>query len=488
VNLRQKVAGGLFWAAVSSVSVQVVGFVSSAVLARLLTPYDFGLLEIALVFFSISAIIGDFGFGQALVQWAGSVREAASTGFFAVMGLSLVAAVLLVTAAPAVAAFYNQAEVAWILRALALSTILTGIGVIPSSLLEKELGFRRKTSAEVAPQVAYAFVAIGLAYAGFGVSSLVAGLLVAAFLRALLLWQRAGFRPHLCFDWVIAGRLVSFGRYLAFISLLLYATSKLDVVYLAYVADAADVGYYGLAVTITNLAVDLVASLFGRVTFPAFSALQDDVRRVGRAYLRAVSFMTYAAFPIAAGLFAVAPAAVVGIYGEDWAPAVPLVRILCLFALIRALSRLTGSIFTSTGRPDVTTRIVVVRLAMFGLLLLALGSIAGTPGVAWAAAVSMTVAGLWAVWLTNRHLGIPQRRFLSAVGPQLTAAVLMGAVVTVAGTFLPTAFGALAALVPLGVLVYLAFLFLLQREGVRRDWSEILALLQERLAARRRGQ
>lgn len=488
MNLRQKVVGGFFWVAISSVSLQAIGFVSSAVLAQLLPPRDFGLIEIALVFVSLSTILAEFGLGRALIQWVGDVREAAHTGFFLNIVLSLAAALALFTLAPTVARFYQTAEVTWVVRALALNIVLSGLGVVPGSLLERELAFRRKTFAEVAPQVCYALIAIGLALAGGGVWSLVAGLTVSALVRTVLFWQRAGFRPKPRFDRGMACRLVSFGGYLAFISLLLFVTSNLDVAYLGRVADPTQVGFYGLAMTITKLAVDLTASLFGRLTFPVFSRLQEETRQVGRAYLQAMRYSTYAALPMIFGIFAVAPWAVICIYGARWAPAVPLTRILCLFALFRTLSRLVGNVFTATGRPDVSSKIVLFRLSLFGLLLLVLGSRWHASGVAWAAALSRAVSGVWSIWLVNRHLSIPHRRFISAIALQMGAAAVMCVGVTLAGMALETSVFSLVLLVALGVALYAGLLAAFGGRPVRRDLDDILALLRERLRSTKGAQ
>lgn len=479
MNLRQKVFSGFFWVAISSVSIQAIGFISSAALARLLTPHDFGLVEIALIFVSLSTTLSEFGFGYALVQWAGDVYEAADTGFFLNTILSLVLALTLFVLAPAVATFYHTIEVTWVLRVLALNIVLSGLGVVPGSLLERELKFRRKTFAEVLPQICYGLIAIGLALIGGGVWSLVAGQIASTLLRTALFWQRAGFCPRCKLDWAIACRLISFGRYLLFIFLLLFVTSKMDIVYLGRVTDPTQMGFYGLAMTIINLPVDLVASLFGRVTFPAFSKLQEEISRVSRVYLRAMNFVTHAALPIIFGIFAVAPAAVIGIYGPKWAPTVALVRVLCLFAFFRTLARLSGNVFTSTGRPDITTKIALLRLTTFGLLLLTLGAVWYTNGVAWAAALSMTISGLWSIWLTNRYLAISYRRFISTIGPQLAAAALMGAGVSLVGLLLPVSIASLVPLVALGIVLYAGLLLAVGGRAVRRDIGDILMLLRE---------
>lgn len=483
MTLRQKVFSGLFWVAASSLSIQVAAFLASVILARLLAPRDFGLFEIAMIFIALSTVFGDFGFGQALIQWTGDVRKATGTAFVINTALSLLIAGALFALAPAIANFYQTSEVTWVLRALSLNIVFAGLGVVPANLLERELEFRRKSVAEILPQIAYGLVAVAVALAGGGVWSLVAGMIASSFLRTALFWERARFRPVWEFDLAVARRLMGYGVHLVLMSLLLSASGKLDVAYLGRLTDPSQVGFYGLAITVANLSVDLIASLVGRVTFPAFAKLQEEMAQISRAYLRTTNFITYISLPVIAGIFAVAPHAVVGLYGEKWSPAALLVRILCLFALFRSLSRLNASIFTATGRPDIATKITLLRLVVFVAGLLLLGPIWQTAGVALATSLAMMVSGIWSLWLTDRYLDIPHGQFFATIRSQFAAALLMGAAVTLAGTYLPMTIVHLALLIALGVVLYVALLFVFAHQAVRRDIGDILMLLRERRQA-----
>ena len=239
-----------------------------------------------------------------------------------------------------------------------------------------------------------------------------------------------------------------------------------------------------MAMTIVNVAVDFIASQVGRATFPAFSKLQNDTGRISNAYLRTIGYSAYFSLPIIFGIFAVAPGAIISVYGAKWAGAIPLTRILCLFGLMRSLARLTGSIFTAVGRPDITLRITLVRLGLFAVLLFALGSVWRTTGVAWAASLSMLFSGAWSIWLTNRHLDIRGSRFLSAIQPQIAAGAVMCGIVSLADRLLPSSLLNLALLVALGVAIYTGLLLILARQALQRDIREIVQLVRERLDGR----
>ena len=234
-----------------------------------------------------------------------------------------------------------------------------------------------------------------------------------------------------------------------------------------------------MALGIVTLAVDLITSLAARVLFPAFSKLQDDLSQVARAYLRSSMLTSYITFPMIFGIMAVAPAAIVSVYGAQWQPVVELARVLCLFALFRTISRQAGGVLTAIGRPDLTTRLAVVRLVLLVILLVGLGTAWQTLGVAWAVSISMGLSGLAALWLTHRYLSISPHRFWSTIRSPLIAAALMAAVVTWIGLRMPLTLWATLAQVAVGVIGYSGILLLIDRKNVLRDGGDLWRLVRE---------
>jgi O-antigen/teichoic acid export membrane protein len=481
MSLQHRVFGSFVWLAASSVLIQIIAFGGSVALARLLTPADFALLAIAMIFVSFSSILSEFGFGLALIQWPGDVDTAVDTTFVLNLVISLALAAGLYLAAPAVAAYYATPAMTWVVRIMGINVLLAGLGIVPGSLLERKMQFRLRATGEVSAQIVYLLVAVPLAWWGAGVWSLVAGTLASTGVRSTVFWLTADVRPALRFDRRIASRLLRFGQHLVLISLMLLAINKFDVFYLGRITSLTEVGYYGLALSMAGLTVDLISSVFGRVTFPAFSQIQHDLRHIGRAYLRSMRLTGFATLPMIFGLMAVAPTGIVAIYGEQWEPAATLTRILCVFALFRALARLTGNIFTATGRPDITTQIAAVRLVTLAVLVVGLGALWQTAGVAWAVSLSMAISGVWSLWRTDRYLAISHRRLWSTIRPPFIAAAGMAALVAWIGHYLPHSLLALVLLVTTGVGCYAGLLWVLDRAGLQREFAELWPLLRARI-------
>jgi O-antigen/teichoic acid export membrane protein len=481
MTLRQQLFSGVLWTGLATGLSQLLAVGASILLARLLTPDDFALLAIAQIFVTFSITLGEFGFGTALIQWQGEIEPAANVAFVFNLLLSLAMALILFFAAPIVALFYEAPAVTWVVRAMAVNVLLTAGGVVAGSLLERRLDFRRRTVADMASQLVYVFVAVPLAWAGQGVWSLVAGTVLSTAVRSLILWREAKFTPRWRFDREVSRRLFKFGLQVVLIFLLLFAINKLDLLYLGKITTLREVGYYSMALGIVTLTVDLITSLAARVLFPAFSQWQDNLPQVGRAYLHATRLTSYATFPLIFGIMAVAPAGIVSVYGVQWEPVVALARILCFFALFRAMGRLTGNVLTATGRPDLTTRLAIIRLVFLVAALLSLGILWQTPGVAWAVSLATAASTLWSLWITHRYLSISTSRYWSTIRSQLTAAVVMAVVVTLIGQRLPLTLLALVGLVLVGLFCYAGLLLLIDRARVLRDIEELWRLVRERM-------
>lgn len=475
--LKRKAVTGVIWVGISFFSAQVLGLLASIALARLLEPKDFGLLSLSTVVVSLSKIFSEMGFGGALVQRQTADQEAADTAFTLNSFLSIFLAAVIVSASSLIGGLFNEPQMAPILKVLALNIVLSSVIVVPSNLLERELQFKRKVWAEVTPPIGYAIVAVGCAMMGWGVWSLVVGTVASSLLQTMLMWSISGYRPSWKFDWGIAKELWQFGQHLVYASLLLFVAANLDQVYIGRFINVAEVGFYGLALTLGNISTDSVAKLFGRVLFPAFSRVQSNLPRLKEAYLTSVRYISYLSFPMSFGLFVVASVAVSVVYGSKWAPSVPLIRIQSLYGLFRSMGRLAGPLFSSIGKPSTAVKIIVLRVLILTLFVCLLGSKLASVGVAIALTLSMSISVLWSFYLVNRHLDISIVGFLKELAPQCLAAAVMGVGVGLMSRLLTASLLALVAMVGCGIAIYVLMLWLLAGERLNKDVLEIISLI-----------
>lgn len=468
-RLREKAKKGIIWVTISSFSTQVLGFLASVYLARLLGPRDFGLISLVGVVTALTNTFSEMGFGRAIIQRERIDPITADTAFTLNSVLSLILSVVVFLTSPLIAGYFNEPQLSVILKVLALNIILHAINVVPTNLLERDLAFRQKALAEVTPPVVYAIVAITCALLGFGVWSLVIGLLSSSFSRTLLLWHISRYRPSWKFDWEVAQSLWRYGQHLFYGSLLLFISANLDKVYVGRFISTTQVGLYGLALTIGNLPTDYIAKQFRRVLFPVFSRVKTNISNLQEAYLSGIRYIAYLSFPMSFGIFIVAPMAISLVYGNKWAPAVPLIRILSIYGLFRSIGNLTGPLFNGIGKPYIALRILILRVFLLAIFVFPLGSNLATSGVAIALTLSMTVSVLWSIHIVNKELDLSTKSYIRQIAPQFAAAGVMLLGINYLSTLHTESFLALGILIGSGIAIYVLVLWLIAGARLKQD-------------------
>ena len=479
-RLKDKAKKGLIWIAVSTTATQLMGFVTSVILARLLNPDEIGLYGLTGTVIAIGMIFSDVGFGRSIIQKEKIGTKTIDTAFSINLVLSLVFGILVFLLSPFVANFYRESELDVILKVLSLNIIFITLGNIPRNLLERQLAFKRRTWIDVVPQVGYAFTAILLAYLGFGVWSLVYSALTTSFLRVVIAWRLTRFTFKFTYDVEDAKELWNYGKYLVYGSLILFVASNLDQVYIGRYINAENVGYYGLALTLGNLSTDYVAKLFGQVLFPVFSRIQSSISRLQEAYLVSIKFITYLSAPIMFGLLAVAPMAVIVIYGEKWKPAIPLIIILSFYGFFRSIGSVAGPYFNGVGRPNIALRIFILRMLILVVLIFPLGKYFAANGIAVSLTFSMVVYVIQSFSIINKEINISTKRLFQQIIPQFISALIMFIFVFILGRFIKTSFVSLGVSVAAGIFVYFLSLRIMIGDQLKRDIQEVISPITQK--------
>jgi lipopolysaccharide exporter len=469
-----KVAAGAKWNLVQFGAAKLVTFASLMVLARLLPPESFGLLALGLLAVNVFDRLKDLGVGAALIQHPGPLsRVLPSAATVTVCTVTILSLTSLVTA-PALAALLGDARLTPLVRALSLALLISGLSVLPDSVLRRRLLFGARAVPEVSGAIVKATVAIGLAATGSGVWSLVWGQLAGAVVTTTAYWiayLKVRERGPL-FGW--SGRsvreLVGFGASLSLIALLALILDNLDYFVIGRRLGAEELGFYTLAYRLPELLVISVCHVVGQVLFSSFSRLQEDRAGLAEQYLRASSTVASLTVPLGLGLAAAAPEIVAVVFGPSFAPAAPLLAVLGVYAALDSLAFHAGEVYKATGRSHLLIRLAVVRLAAFAP---ALWWAAGrsTLTVAWTFLVLHLVFTVVSLLLIRHVLSLRLRDQWSAYWPALLAGVIMaGSVVLLrlpVAEMLP-ALPRLVLLVVVGAAVYAAALRLLDPAAVRR--------------------
>jgi len=466
MSLARKTTQGLFWVSFSMILIKIINFSITVILARLLDPEHFGLVAIGLIIVNFFEIFREMGVGAALIYKKDDVDKAANTAFFFFPAVATALYVISYYIAPLAADFFNEPQVEVIMKVLSLSFVIWSLGTLPSTLLDKNLEFKKKVIPMVLPKIGYGIAAIWLALNGFGVWSLVIGRIILDVLSVLSLWVVVDWRPSYKIDRNIALELISYGKQVMGADLLIFIVSIVDIVFIGRYLGAEDLGLYSIALGVAGLLTLQVSGIMGRVMFPIYSTIQDNRILLKKAYVKTIKYISLISLPATFGIFIIAGDFIKVVYGDKWLPAVAALQVLCFYGLNRALLGTTETLYLAAGKPEIRTKLNLLQLVLMAALMYPLTMRYGIVGTAIAAMLPSTLI----VFLTFREAGkiigesftFIARTLVPGISGSLIMVLAIYAWYYISASFSPVL--RLAVSVVLGTSVYVAFLWLTRKE------------------------
>lgn len=394
VTTRQ-VASGFGWIALCNYANRILGLLSTLILAKLLTPADFGLVAIAAMMLEVIQLLKDMGLSEAVIYSKREDRAAIDTAHTILVGYNVVLVLLAVVAAPFVARFYENPTVMPVIVLMASNLVLNSLRAVPLTLVRKNLDYQSLVIPDVVPVTVASVLSIAMAFAGFGVWSLVAKSIVQSLLAMALTHYLLPFRPRFAFDREAAVELLKYGKFVAGTSVMLVALYNLDKFYVSKIGGIAALGVFQLAITIAEMPVKQISFLVGAVMFPAFSKMERTGPALRAVFMKTLKYTASVTLPVSAGLAVFGPPLLARLYGERWQGLGIALQILALYAGLRSLSSIIYDLFKATGNPRLMQHFSLFKLVMVA----ALGAPAiyrfGVPGIAALLAVTYTAALCW---------------------------------------------------------------------------------------------
>ncbi|MBI4228119.1 MAG: lipopolysaccharide biosynthesis protein, partial [Deltaproteobacteria bacterium] len=423
-TLGQKVLRGGFWLFGINVVYRVLRFTSTLVLARLLIPSDFGVLAVALLTISLLENFSLTGFDKALIQKKGNINDYLNTAWTISLIRGAVLSLIVFFSASIVTGFFNIPRSEHILRVLALALVFDGMANIGLVFFSRELDFKKLFSYQVGGAIAYMLVSLPLAIIFKSVWALVFGILAEKIVCMFLSYVVHPYRPRLEFDLAKAKELYSFGKWIFAIGIMSYLVMQGDNFFVGKVLGATALGFYAMAFRICNLPVSEMYTMISKVLFPAYSKLQDDIPKLREAYNKTMQVIFFVSFPMTSMIVVLSHEFTAIFLGEKWLPIVPLIKVLSLYAFLRALAVFTGSLFQAVGRAEIDTKLLAYRLLIMMCLMYPFAQYWGIVGVAVAVLCSRVI-DVVSVYIA---LGIIKGRLIPALKELLFP--LVGSVIT----------------------------------------------------------
>ena len=353
MELKTSILRGIGWTTIANIGSQLLSLVTTMVLARLLLPSEFGLVAMVLVFTHFAKMLADFGLAPAIVQSKEISEEQLSSLFWLNMLFGVLLCGLGILLAPLIAAFYGEPDLVVLTYGLALGFVFGALGIVPSALIRKQMRFRVFSLITLTSVLLASISAIASAIYGLGAWALVVEALVRSLLASLLYLRYGRWRPRLVFHGRSIVPMIRYGLGYVGYSIINYWAKHVDNLLVGKLLGSESLGFYSEAYKMMRMPVTQVMGSLTGVMFPALSAIQDDHERCKAVYLKTMSMLSLATFPMAIGMLVLAEPLIFTFLGDQWGQAVPILQILAITGVSSTYSNPTGWLYKSQGRTDI---------------------------------------------------------------------------------------------------------------------------------------
>ena len=370
-ELKEKTVSGVKWNAIGRFTTQGISFLIGLILARILSPSDYGVIGMVGIFFAIAQTFIDSGFGSALIRKTDCTEADYSTAFYFNAGVGLLFFGILSFAAPYIAEFFNTPILSEIVFVMSINMFITSLSIVQTARLTAAVDFKSQAKISLITTIVSGTVGITMAYSGFGIWSLVWQQVFANILRTILLVFTTKWYPKWQFSKASFKYLFNFGSKILTASLLHTIYSHLTTLIIGKCYTAKDLGYYSRAEHIAALPSSNITSILQSVTYPILSKIQDDEKRLIQVYRKYISITSLAIFFAMLLLAALAKPLIITLLADKWLESVIFLQIFCLALMFDHICQLNLNILYVKGRSDLVLRLEVIKKSISISMLIA---------------------------------------------------------------------------------------------------------------------
>jgi teichuronic acid exporter len=436
MSLRQKTISGLSWSLADNVSNYSIQFIVGIILARLLTPKEYGLIGMITIFIAVSQSLIDSGFSQALIRKNPCKQEDFCTVFFFNFLIGVFFYLGLFFSADLISRFFNEPKLFLLIRVLGINLLINSLGLIQRTILIKNINFKLQTKISVISSILSGVTSILMAYRGWGVWSLVCKTTVQNTCTVFLLWAWNRWRPSLLWSLRSFRELFGFGSKLLISGLIDTVYRNIYYMVIGKYFSAAELGYYTRAEQFKNIPSQNVIYIIQRVSYPVLSSIQGDDQKLKSGYRKLIKNSMLISFLSLMGMAAISKSLILALIGAKWVPSVPYLQLLCLAAMLYPLHALNLNILNVKGRSDLYLTLEIIK-KVIAVPTILLGVFCGIKimivGMVFNSVVSCYLNGHW----SGKLIGYPMKEQVLDVAPSFLIALTMGAAELGIDAFLP---------------------------------------------------
>lgn len=457
MTLKEKTINGLAWSFVDTFAGQGITFIVGVILARLLTPREFGLVGMLTIFIAVSASFINSGFSQALIRKKGCTAEDYATVFYFNFVVGCIAFLLLFGAAPLISRFYHEPQLKPLVRVLSLVLVIDALTIIQRTTLTKRIDFKLQTRVSILASLLSGAVAVIMAYTGYGVWSLVFQKIIAQAANGALLWTWNRWRPAAAFSKQSFKELFSFGSKLLVSGLIDTAYRNIYYLIIGKYFSAAELGFYTRADMFRNLPSQNISGIISRVSYPVLATLQDNTDQLKAGYKRLITSTMLMTFVLMMGMAAVAEPMVITLVGEPWRPCIVYLQMLCFVGMLYPLQALNLNMLNVKGRSDLFLRLEIIK-KILAVPTIIIGVLYGIKIMIAGMIVNSLIAYYLNSYWSGKLIGYPIGEQIMDILPAFAVALVMGLLVYASGEWLSCGyFLKLCIQIPLGAGIVFLF-------------------------------
>lgn len=427
-SLKTKTIKGVSWSFIDNIASYGIAFIVGIILARILTPKEFGLIGIISIFIAVFNSIVDSGFSNALIRKNNATQIDYNTAFIFNLILSAVLFIGLFFLAPLVGVFFKEPQLVSLTRAMSVIVLINALALVQRTLLVKRIDFKTQTKISIIASVSSGVIGIGMALKGWGVWSLVAQQISRQLLNTIFLWVFNKWLPRLEFSFNSFKELFGFGWKLLAAGLLDTIWKEIYLVVIGKVYSPSALGQYTRAKQFADIFSSNLTSVVQRVSYPVLSSIQDENDRLKQAYKKVIKTTMFMSFVLTLGLAAIAKPMVLVLIGEKWLPSVELLQIICFSAMLYPLHAINLNMLQVKGRSDLFFILEIVKkIIAIGPILL--GVFVGINAMLWGSVFTGFITLYLNAYYSGRDLSYGIIEQIKDILPSFLIAFFMAAIV-----------------------------------------------------------
>jgi O-antigen/teichoic acid export membrane protein len=361
-EISGKTTSGIRWTYMSTLLSKGLYPITLIILARLLSPAEFGVVAMAVAIKTFFTCFSDVGLKQAMIRQKGDIEKISSTAFWILLSFGSFCFLVIWIISPYVGMYFKNQEVVPLLRTLGLMFIIQPFLDVPLSMLLKNLEFKALFYRQLFPQLFSGIVSITLAFLGFGSWALIIGALAGITGTSIIVWYNTDWRPRLYIDQAIFKSMFRFGSFVSIQSILFWLMGKVDNLFVGRFLGAHSLGIYRIGYNYGNLPLQLVGGPFHEVIFPIFCKISNNLYDLREKYLLYIKWISLAIIPTGIAFIFIIPDMVPFLLGSKWSSSIPVIQLIIITSILASIGGVNAEAYKAIGRPDINVKFFSIRV------------------------------------------------------------------------------------------------------------------------------